>query len=63
MVKKINPASDFGVDFGITCIGSSFMQSSGNILSLLAKPDTEEVIMVRYNQADDRITTLRNYGI
>ena len=57
IVKMIDPASDIK----FFCRSQSFMRTSGEIVSLVATRSIE-VCMICYNQAEDTITTIHNYG-
>ena len=56
--KKKYPASEFKFN----CYGPSLMKTPGEIVSLVWTYPQTEVRLIRYNQADDRITTICNYG-
>ena len=59
VVKKINPASEIK----FVCRSQSYQKTSGEIISLvMTNYPKEEVHLISYNQADDTITTIRNYG-
>ena len=57
VVKHIDPASDIT----FACDGQSFMKTTGEIVSLVVTED-DDIRMICYNLADDRITTIHNYG-
>ena len=57
VVRVINPASDIKFD----CSSQSFMRTPGEIVSLVETSECE-VQMICYNQAEDTITTIHNYG-
>ena len=64
VVKVIDPASNFK----FYCISQSYMRSAGEIVSVVYTsngdnhPDKDEVCMICFNQAEDTITTICNYG-
>ena len=57
MIRVINPASEILFN----CRSQSFMRTPGEMVSLV-KANTTEVRMICYNQAEDTITTIHNYG-
>ena len=57
VVRVINPASEIKFD----CFSQSFMRTPGEIVSLV-KTSELEVQMICYNQADNKVTTIHNYG-
>ena len=57
MVRVIDPVSD--IEF--YCEGQSFMRTPGEILSLVRTED-DEVRIICYNQADNKVTTIHDYG-
>ena len=56
-VRRIEPASDIT----FTCEGQSYIQKPNKLVSLVINRKTE-VYLVCYNQTDDSISTIRNYG-
>ena len=53
----INPSSKIK----FVCYGQSFMRSAGEIVSVVLTR-WMEVCIICYNQAEDTITTIHNYG-
>ena len=62
VVRQIRPVSDIK----FICMGQSFQKTSGEIVSLVVSINEinckKEVHMISYNQAEDTITTIKNYG-
>ena len=57
VVRVIRPASQFK----FTCTGQSFMKNPGEIVSLVWT-NRCEVRIICYNQADNKVTTIHDYG-
>ena len=57
VVRPIDPASEIT----FACASQSYMQKLGCVLSLVCTSE-EEVRLICYNQADNRIATIHNYG-
>ena len=57
VIKVINPASEIK----FWCESQSFMKTPGEIISLVYT-SKDEVHLISYNQADDTIKTIHNYG-
>ena len=57
VVKMIEPASDIKFD----CSSQSFMKTPGVIVSLV-RTSKSEVHLISYNQAENTIKTINNYG-
>ena len=58
MIKVINPVSEIK----FLCRSQSFMRTPGELVSLVVT-NKSEVRMICYNQAEDTITTIHDYGI
>ena len=58
VVRVIDPASEIK----FMCTSQSFMRSAGEIVSLVRTNYNSEVLLISYNQADDTIETIHNYG-
>jgi len=58
VVRVIDPVSE--VKF--IPVGQSFMKTPGEIVSLVRTSRPYEVQMICYNQADNKVTTIHNYG-
>ena len=56
VVRVINPVSDIELH----CYSQSFMKTPGEIVSLVENDG--EIQMICYNQASNKVTTIRNYG-
>ena len=57
VIKVIDPASEIKFE----CYSQSFMRSAGEIVSLV-QTDKGEVHLISYNQAENTIKTIQNYG-
>ena len=57
VVKMIDPVSEIK----FFCHSQSFMKTPGEIVSLVTRD--MEVLMICYNQAEDTMTTIKNFGI
>ena len=57
VIKVIDLASEIKFE----CYSQSFMKTPGEIVSLVMTSKME-VCMICYNQAEDTITTIHNYG-
>ena len=57
MIRQIGPSSDIK----FLCGTKSFIKTPGEIVSFVMT-DMMELQMVCYNQAEDAVTTIHNYG-
>ena len=57
MIKVIDPVSEIK----FFCYSQSFMKNPGEIVSLV-RTSRGEVQIICYNQADNKVTTIHNYG-
>ena len=57
VVRMIDPVSEIKFD----CLSQSFMRSAGEIVSLVFTSKLE-VHLISYNQAENTIKTIQNYG-
>ena len=65
VVKKIDPVADCYVyphNYSFYCCSQSIMKTSGEMISLVFSYWHKEVRLFSYNQADETLTTVRNYG-
>ena len=58
VIRVIDPVSELK----FFCVGQSFMKIPGDLVSLVYTSRPMEVQMICYNQAEDTITTIHNYG-
>ena len=57
VIRQINPSSKIR----FYCVSQSFMKAKGQILSMV-ETSKRTVHLICYNQADNCITTIRNYS-
>ena len=58
VVRQIEPSCEIT----FACYGQSFQKTSGEIVSLVETPGGVFLRMICYNQADDKVTTIKNFG-